>query len=140
MKFQIYGAVIMYLVDTNIFIHVLLKKQKYDESLAFLKSGKELYITDFSLYSICILLGKLHENEVLKSFVDDIALSEGIYLIKAETEEIQKIIEIEERYKLDFDDAYQYYIADLKGLTIVSYDGDFDRTEKGRKKPEELQG
>ncbi|MGA2141357.1 MAG: PIN domain-containing protein [Brevinematales bacterium] len=130
----------MYLVDTNIFIHVLLKKDKYDEALAFLKSGKAMYITDFSLYSICILLGKIHENEVLKNFVDDIFSNEGINLVKAEMENISKIIEIEERYKLDFDDAYQYYIADQKDLTIVSYDGDFDRTEKGRKKPEELQG
>ena len=128
----------MYLVDTNIFIHVLLKKEKYNESFAFLKKSNELFISDFSLYSICILLGKIHENEVLKNFVDDIFSNEGIKLVKAEIEKISKIIEIEEKYKLDFDDSYQYYIAEQKGLIIVSYDNDFDRTEKGRKKPEDL--
>jgi predicted nucleic acid-binding protein len=128
----------MYLVDTNIFLHVLLKKEKYDVSLLFLKSGKELYITDFSLYSICILLGKLGENKVLERFVDDAAMGEGIYLVKAEAYEISDVIEIEEKYHLDFDDAYQYFIAQKEGLTIISYDKDFDRTEKGRKKPEEI--
>jgi predicted nucleic acid-binding protein len=37
---------------------------------------------------------------------------------------------------LDFDDAYQYVAADKHNLVIVSFDGDFDRTERGRKTPQ----
>ncbi|GAI81133.1 unnamed protein product [marine sediment metagenome] len=42
------------------------------------------------------------------------------------------------RYSLDFDDAYQYVVAEKNGLTIISFDADFDRTEKGRKTPGEI--
>ena len=42
------------------------------------------------------------------------------------------------RFNLDFDDAYQYAVAERYGLTIISFDSDFDRTERGRKTPEEL--
>lgn len=35
-------------------------------------------------------------------------------------------------------DAYQYTAAEKYGLTLVSLDGDFDRTERGRKTPAEV--
>jgi len=40
------------------------------------------------------------------------------------------------RYNLDFDDAYQYITAEKNDLTLVSFDADFDRTERGKKSPE----
>ncbi len=40
------------------------------------------------------------------------------------------------RFSLDFDEAYQYVSAEKFGLTLISVDADFDRTEKGRKSPE----
>ena len=44
-------------------------------------------------------------------------------------------------FNLDFDDAYQYATAEKYNLIIVSFDGDFDRTERGRRTPTEvLQG
>jgi len=42
------------------------------------------------------------------------------------------------RMKLDFDDAYQYVAAEKHNLTLVSFDADFDRTDRGRKTPAEL--
>lgn len=41
-------------------------------------------------------------------------------------------------YGLDFDDAYQYAVAEKHNLTLVSFDKDFDRTERGRKTPAEI--
>jgi predicted nucleic acid-binding protein len=38
-------------------------------------------------------------------------------------------------FSLDFDDAYQYALADKYDLTIVSFDRDFDRTTRGRSEP-----
>lgn len=43
-----------------------------------------------------------------------------------------------ERYGLDFDDAYQYSVAEKHGLVIVSFDSDFDRTGKIRKTPSDF--
>ncbi len=39
---------------------------------------------------------------------------------------------------MDFDDAYQYAAVEKHQLVIVSFDGDFDRTERGRKTPAEI--
>nr|HID14904.1 PIN domain-containing protein [Anaerolineae bacterium] len=41
-------------------------------------------------------------------------------------------------FRLDFDDAYQYVAAEEYGLTLVSFDTDFDRTERGRKTPAQV--
>ena len=128
----------MYLVDTNIFLHILLKKDKYKQSSEFLKSNYEFFITDFSIYSICILLSKLKEFHLLKTFISDILSSEFITIISIEPEEIQEIIKIEKKYNLDFDDAYQYYNSTKLNLIIVSYDNDFERIPEGAKKPEEI--
>ena len=35
-------------------------------------------------------------------------------------------------------DAYRYATAERYDLTVVSFDGDFDRTERGRRTPAEL--
>lgn len=43
-----------------------------------------------------------------------------------------------ERFRLDFDDAYQYVAAEKHNLTLVSLDADFDRTERGRKTPTQI--
>jgi predicted nucleic acid-binding protein len=42
------------------------------------------------------------------------------------------------QFRLDFDDAYQYVGAEKYGLTLVSFDTDFDRTKLGRKTPDEV--
>jgi hypothetical protein len=39
---------------------------------------------------------------------------------------------IAQRFNLDFDDAYQYTVAEKHGLEIISFDNDFDRTESKR--------
>lgn len=43
-----------------------------------------------------------------------------------------------QRFNIDFDDAYQYVAAEQYGLTIVSFDTDFNRTEKGCKAPDRI--
>jgi len=43
-----------------------------------------------------------------------------------------------ERFRLDFDDAYQYVTAREYGLTLVSFDADFDRTDRKRRTPAEV--
>jgi len=48
------------------------------------------------------------------------------------------VIDASTGFNLDFDDAYQYTIAGKYDLTIVSFDADFDRTDRGRKQPAAL--
>jgi hypothetical protein len=44
------------------------------------------------------------------------------------------------KFGVDFDDAYQYLAAHKYSLTLVSFDSDFDRTERGRNTPAAVTG
>jgi len=43
------------------------------------------------------------------------------------------LVLIKQKFNLDFDDVYQYVVAEKFDLTIVSFDSDFDKTYLGRK-------
>jgi len=65
-------------------------------------------------------------------------LGAGVAVIGLSAQEMKGIIQVARRFGLDFDDAYQYAVAERYGLTVVSFDADFDRTERGRKVPKDL--
>ncbi len=83
-------------------------------------------------------MSKLKEFNLLDSFISDILSSDFITIIGIEPSEIKEIIDIEKKINLDFDDAYQYFIAIKKNLVIVSYDKDFEKIPEGAKTPEEI--
>ena len=58
--------------------------------------------------------------------------------MRLSVEDTKKLAKVSQRFGLDFDDAYQYAVAERYGLTVVSFDSDFDRTEKGRKTPKDV--
>jgi hypothetical protein len=60
-------------------------------------------------------------------------------VISVFTDGMRAIIEAAQKFNLDFDDAYQYVAAEKNDLSIVSFDSDFDRTERERKTPAEIQ-
>jgi predicted nucleic acid-binding protein len=62
----------------------------------------------------------------------------GIKMIALLPGDMEDVINTAQKFGLDFDDAYQYIAADKHGLAIVSFDSDFDRTEKGRKPPGDI--
>ena len=130
----------MYLVDTNIWLERLLEQERSEEVAKFLNSipTEKLFITDFSFHSISIVLTKFKKFEILTKFVLDLFIEGRVFLISLAPEDILKVVQVMEKFKLDFDDAYQYVAADKYDLIIVSFDTDFDTTEKGRKTPKEI--
>jgi predicted nucleic acid-binding protein len=64
--------------------------------------------------------------------------SEILYVVSLSYEDMGNVIEVSTRFNLDFDDAYQYVVAEKYNLTIISFDSDFDRTELKRKTPREV--
>ncbi len=81
----------------------------------------------------------MKKTEVLDKFLSDVIIESGVNIIRLTPEDIKQIIKIEKEFSLDFDDSCQYVAAEQFGLTIVSFDSDFDNTEKGRTTPEDLQ-
>ncbi len=70
--------------------------------------------------------------------VDDLLVTGGMRLLRLGVEDMQALVNASQRFNLDFDYAYQYVTAEKYNLTIVSFDSDFDRTERGRKAPAEV--
>ena len=101
--------------------------------------AERLYLTDFTLHSIGIILVKLDEAEVFLNFVRDVLTDGGVRLAGVQPEEMIGVIKAATDYKLDFDDAYQYATAVKFDFEIVSFDADFDRTERKRKSPAEIE-
>lgn len=130
----------MYLIDTNVWLERLLNQERSEEvhQLFDKISTENLYITDFAFHSIGVILCKLMKTEALKILVQDIFIDGGVNYLRLEPEDIEYLIEIIKQFNLDFDDAYQYTVAEKYGLTIISFDTDFDHTERGRKTPIEV--
>ncbi len=130
----------MYLVDTNTWLERLLEQERSEEVKDFLDTvpSRRLWITDFAFHSICLSFLRLKQAILLQQFVADIFIEGSIALARLTPEDIRVLIEAMNRFSLDFDDAYQYAAAEKYNLTVVSFDADFDRTERGRKTPGQI--
>ncbi|MBW1732100.1 MAG: PIN domain-containing protein [Deltaproteobacteria bacterium] len=100
--------------------------------------SSEIYLTDFGFHSIGVVLGKLNNLDAFVSFVHDLFVDGWVSLVRLEPREMEKVVRAMEKFALDFDDAYHYTAAETYELTLVSFDSDFDRTERGRKTPSEI--
>lgn len=130
----------MYLVDTNVWLERLLNQDKSDEVGGFLDhlSTGDLSVTNFTFHSICVILTRLGRPKVLLDFVQDVFVDGAVNVVSIKPSDTDALIDAIDKYKLDFDDAYQYVAAERNGLILVSFDRDFDVTEKGRQTPAEI--
>jgi predicted nucleic acid-binding protein len=130
----------MYLVDTNVWLERLLGQAKSDEVGQFLDQipSNQLSITDFAFHSLCIILTRLERKQVLLDFVQDVFINGAVAIIGVKPKEMQGLVEIMDRFNLDFDDAYQYVSAEQNNLVVVSFDSDLSNTTRGRKTPAEI--
>ena len=118
-----------YLFDTNIFLEILLNQDKKEKAKKFLNDNiGELFVSDFSLHSIGIILIKQQKFNTFKEFLTDIIpLATVISLPK---DSYFNLSEISEKYHLDFDDSYQTFLAKEFELGIVTMDHDFKKVTK----------
>jgi len=75
----------------------------------------------------------LDKSTVLQSALDN----HDTNLVRLKAEDSYEIIKYVKRYNLDFDDAYQYVAAVKFNLKLISFDSDFDKTERGRNTPDQ---
>jgi predicted nucleic acid-binding protein len=80
-------------------------------------------------------------HDIFLRTVEDLLFTGGMTLLRLTPVDMADIARCCKQFGLDFDDAYQYVTAEKHRLIIVSFDSDFDRTDKGRKTPQAaLQG
>ena len=94
-------------------------------------------MTDFSLYSIGIFLTRRKQSEQFTQFLEDID-QRGIHVISLSIPELNQVSSVCKQYDLDFDDAYQFVVADQNNLKFVSIDHDFHRIPGGRVHPKDI--
>lgn len=128
------------LLDTNIFLEVLLTQAKSEEAQTFLKQidRHEVFLSIFSVHSIGVILFRRKRHHVFHSFLKDVLSNGEIDILTLLPVNMEAIGQNAAKFNLDFDDAYQYAVAEQHDLTLVSFDRDFDRTERGRKSPAEV--
>ena len=86
---------------------------------------EHIYISDFSLHSIGVILFRNNKETVFNKFVKDIIPK--IKILTLSEELYSDLGEVKEEDGLDFDDAYQFKTAEEYGLSIVTQDKDFEK-------------
>lgn len=130
----------VYLLDTNIFLELLLD-QKESESVRALLNSKapdELGISDLAFHSIGIILYQKNAAHLFSDFIRDLFGEGGIAVFALGSEDMERLEHVSTTFNLDFDDAYQYVIAEKFGLVLISFDTDFDRTDWKRIVPADI--
>lgn len=130
----------MLLLDTNIWLELLLEQEKADQVryLLDVEEAWQFALTDFSLHSLGVILTRLKKDDLFLDFLSDTLEDSAVRVIRLDTPGLKEVPAVCRRFGLDFDDAYQYTAANKYNLTLVSFDSDFDRTERGRKTPAEV--
>jgi predicted nucleic acid-binding protein len=130
----------MYLVDTNIFLEVLLSRAKKEECKNFLKllrdGEKTGVVTDFTIHSIIVIMSNFNKLNELKTFLLSLTAYKGLHLYSTTIADEVKAVEIATKQNLDIDDAIQYSTA-LSANTeaIISFDKHFNGLSIPRKEP-----
>jgi predicted nucleic acid-binding protein len=129
-----------YLLDSNIWLELLFEQERADDVRRFLETVPmaQVAISEFSVYSIGIALARSGLENAFVQFVSDTLEGTTLARIRLDTTDLKEIMSVRKRFRLDFDDAYQYVAAEKHDLTLVSFDTDFDRTDRGRKTPADI--
>lgn len=124
------------LIDTNVFLEMIYKQPQAVAARALLESdAHQFYISDFALHSIGVSLLRRGRASRWADFIAEMILSGRVGVLTRPYDVLPDVTVIAQRFNLDFDDAYQYVVAEYNDLIIVSFDGDFDHTRRGRQTP-----
>jgi predicted nucleic acid-binding protein len=124
------------LIDTNIILEVMLSHPQARAAQAFLAlAGKhEFHLSIFALHSIYQILLRRKLAAPLDSFLKTAILSGNIIVLSLPSIQVHEVVDTARLLGLDFDDAYQYTVAE----NTISFDKDFDKTPRGRQTPQAI--
>lgn len=118
-----------YLIDTNIFLEILLTQEKNEICKTYLNDSiGEICMSDFSLHSIGVILFRNKKFELYKTFVNDVLPK--VELVTLQSKDYYKVADIANQFGLDFDDAYQVAVAKSLNLSISTMDNDFSKVDQ----------
>ncbi len=129
-----------YLVDTNIWLERLLDQEKSEVVSQFLENIplSDLFVSDFTIHSIGVILSRFKKFGVLSEFLDDLFVNGQIGQLSLNPNELMQFISNIQEFNLDFDDAYQLSVSQKYDLVIVTFDKDFNTKGIRKNTPEEI--
>ena len=115
-----------FLVDTNVFLEILLNQPGRAKCEAFLQQNAgTLAIADFSLHSIGVIALRRQQAGLFADFLNDsLPNLELLHLDRIGYPAVARAAQV---FGLDFDDAYQFTVAKAHGLVIATQDPHFER-------------
>jgi len=131
---------VKYLVDTNVWLERLLDQEKSNVAQKFFDSISplDIFVSDFAIHSIGVILSKLDKLDILRRFIDDLFINGQIEQLSLDTSDLMNVVANIKSLRLDFDDSYQYTVAQKYDLTIVTFDKDFNIKGVKRNSPDEI--
>ena len=133
-------AAVTYLFDTNIFLELLLDRERAGEvrQLFLTLDPSEYAISDLSLHSIGVILTRMRKHDLLIEFIDDMIIEAGMRIVGIPSTSLAEMVTGVLRHSLDFDDAYQVAAVERYSMRLVSFDRDFDATPITRIEPVDI--
>lgn len=133
---------VRYLVDTNVWLERLLDQEKSIIASRFfdLIPTDSLFVSDFSIHSIGVILSRLEKYDIFEKFINDLFINGQIELLSLNPTDLHDVIGNIRKYKLDFDDSYQFSVAQKYDLTIVTFDKDFNAKGIKKQTPDDIVG
>ena len=115
------------LVDTNVFLEILLGQAARERCKRFLQEESDLFISDFSLHSIGVRLFRQEAVAVFGEFLADSL--PNLEIVSLSHTGYGEVVAAQRNFGFDFDDAYQFAVAWENKLIIVTQDQDFARVK-----------
>ena len=90
------------LLDTNIFLEVILDQESAEEARTLLSKVEEheFFLSDYSLHSIGLLLFRRGQHEIFRQFLIDMILEAGVTIIALSAQEMEGVIQVAQRFGL----------------------------------------
>lgn len=133
---------VRYLVDTNVWLERLLDQEKSVVASRFfdLIPTDLLFVSDFSIHSIGVILSRFKKFDIFEKFVKDLFINGQIELLSLDSSDLLDVIQNIQKFNLDFDDSYQFSVAQKYDLTVVTFDKDFNIKGIRKKTPDDIVG
>jgi predicted nucleic acid-binding protein len=133
---------VRYLVDTNVWLERLLDQEKSVIAFKFfdLTPTDSLFVSDFSIHSIGVILSRLKKYDIFETFINDLFINGQMELLSLDSSDLLEVISNIQKYKFDFDDSYQFSVAQKYDLTIITFDKDFNAKGIKKKTPDDIVG
>jgi predicted nucleic acid-binding protein len=135
-------AKVRYLVDTNVWLERLLDQEKSIIVSKFFDiiPTDSLFVSDFSIHSIGVILSRLKKFDIFEKFINDLFINGQIELLSLDSSDLMDVIRNIQKYKLDFDDSYQFSVAQKYDLIVITFDKDFNAKGIRKQTPDEIVG